>query len=909
MKVGILFGGRSREREISFAGGRTVYDNLDKSLFDAVPIFVDSFGNLTLLDWQYVYKGSIRDFYPPANALPSSPHAFQIYAESLNLPTKEEQTALLQKIGKPISPSELPQYIDFAFLTLHGSYGEDGSIQGLLQYLDIPYTASGILPSAIGMNKVFQKRMMQGGGFAGPKFESINKQKWLKMAKNTSAIQSYFSDLQSQIGMPMVVKAANQGSSIGAMILTENSWEKFAESMNRAFFMEDMTHRRWTSMNEEEQIDFIRNLVDIRSGLGLPLEVKRGSEKQIIHHPEKLLTFLQNHFTSNNSTLELRAFDTEKEVIIEEFLRGKEFSCIVLKGEESELIALPPTEIRTGHNIYDYRSKYLPGMSRKVTPIHLEDAAIEAIRKECVHLFEFFQFHTYARIDGFYTDKGEIFLNDPNTTSGMLPSSFFFHQAAEIGLNPSQFLTYIIRSSLQERINDAPNNLQFVDLLPQLDAQIVSLQSQKKSKKKVGIVLGGYSSERHISVESGRNIYEKLASSEKYAPIPIFLTGDVHHYELYQIPINILLKDNADDIKDKIDHFKKHPIVESIKLEAKEIVQKYTSGDAVDTPQKISVEALAEKVDTVFIALHGRPGEDGRLQSDLEKYNLPYNGSGVQSSRTTIDKYATGQILKKEGIYVAEQLLLAKQDWEKQPQTAIEHIGNTFKYPLIAKPSDDGCSSAVKKIRNTKQLDAYLQLMFRSEEEFDRLGAVGKILHLQANEEFPQKRNCLIEELIEQKDSAHFLEVTGGLLTHLEENGNIRYEMFEPSETLASEDVLSLEEKFLAGHGQNITPARYDKNPKRRAEIAAQVKADLQRVAEILKVEGYARIDAFVKVLKDGSVQTYIIEVNSLPGMTPATAIFHQCALNGYTPYAFIDAILEYGMAKRLGVKTTLYKF
>jgi len=70
LKIGILFGGPSREREIAFAGGRTVYDNLNKSLFEPVPIFVDSHRNFILLDWQYIYKGTIRDFYPPVSELP-----------------------------------------------------------------------------------------------------------------------------------------------------------------------------------------------------------------------------------------------------------------------------------------------------------------------------------------------------------------------------------------------------------------------------------------------------------------------------------------------------------------------------------------------------------------------------------------------------------------------------------------------------------------------------------------------------------------------------------------------------------------------------------------------------------------------------------------------------------------------
>ena len=69
----------------------------------------------------------------------------------------------------------------------------------------------------------------------------------------------------------------------------------------------------------------------------------------------------------------------------------------------------------------------------------------------------------------------------------------------------------------------------------------------------------------------------------------------------------------------------------------------------------------------------------------------------------------------------------------------------------------------------------------------------------------------------------------------------------------------------------------------------------------ILKVSGYARIDAFVKVYKDGRVETIIIEINSLPGMTPATCIFHQCALNGYKPFEFIDKIIGFGI-KRNGL-------
>ena len=156
LRVGVLFGGTSREREVSFAGGRTVYDNLDKNLFEPIPLFVDSFGNFILLKWEFVYKGSIRDFYPPADVLPESRHQFQIYAESLGNLDGQEQLKLINKIGSKVEPGALSSLMDIAFLCLHGNDGEDGRIQGLLEYLRIPYTGSGILSSAIGMNKAIQ---------------------------------------------------------------------------------------------------------------------------------------------------------------------------------------------------------------------------------------------------------------------------------------------------------------------------------------------------------------------------------------------------------------------------------------------------------------------------------------------------------------------------------------------------------------------------------------------------------------------------------------------------------------------------------------------------------------------------------------------------------------------------------
>lgn len=904
LKVGIIFGGPSREREISFAGGRTVYDNLNKSLFEPVPIFVDSLGNFILLNWEFIYKGTIRDFYPPVSALPASAHGFQIYIESLGKLSTEEQDQIISQVGQKVEPQDFASLFEFAFLTLHGPQGEDGAIQGLLEWYGIPYSGSGILSSAIGVSKTAQKALMRAAGFATPKTATVSRHEWLSTDYKGDIIYK----LIHQIGLPFVVKAPNQGSSIGVSVVTENDVQQIAAAINRSFFIQEITAGEWRGYTEEQKFRFITSLTDIREGIGLPIEfgirnsefgmentetVKsaiRNPQSELISHSEELYAYLES-LTDGKAIL--ANVNGEEEVLIEGFLPGKEFSCIVIQGENGEPIALPPTQIIKSNNVFDYRSKYLPGMTRKVTPIDVPTDHLERIRQECCRLFTALHFNVYARIDGFVNSLGEVFLNDPNTTSGMLPSSFFFHQAAEIGMNPSQFLTYIIRTSLVERTKAGKNSIFLKAKTSALDQAIEALHTSDTRKTRVAVIMGGFSSERHISVESGRNIYEKLASSGKYDPLPVFLTGSEAQHELYVMPINIMLKDNADDIKEKIlTGGAKHPIIRQIVEETKAITQKYV-GTSIDYPYAVTYADLADAVDEVFIALHGRPGEDGAVQRELEKVGLPYNGSGVESSQTTINKYETNKILRQHGISVANHDVVYQADWEKDTQAVIQRLESQFRYPIIAKPADDGCSSAVKKIDSREELVAFAQMMFRPTLTFLREPA--QILELKANEEFPQKSWFLVEELISRNGAKHFLEITGGLLTRLNEAGERVYEVFEPSEALASGEILSLEEKFLAGEGQNITPARFSKDAEAQKYISQQVRATLQKTAEILHVEGYARIDAFVRIFDDNRAETIIIEVNSLPGMTPATCIFHQTAINGYKPYQFIDAILEYG--------------
>ncbi len=896
IKVGIFFGGPSREREISFAGGRTVYDNLDKSLFTPVPIFVDSFRNFILLDWEYIYKGSIRDFYPPVTALSTVSTDFQLYAESLGAANASQQAAMANQVGRLLTSTELGSLIDVAFLALHGEYGEDGQLQQELSNLGIAYTGSGVAASQIGIDKAVQKELMSRRDFASTHLRVLAREAWL-----TANVGDLYEEMGTELGFPFVVRPARQGSSIGVSIIEQkDGLEAFERSVNRAFFREYIPMNEWADRTPFDRTEYLKMLGDLREGVGFPVRVTLGDTTETIYRPERLLDYLDTQTSQaehHSHLFILEGVHTESSVILESFISGKEFSCIVLRTETGQALALPPTEIIKGGEVFDYRSKYLPGLSRKETPIHLPDEQVEAIRRECERLFNELGFQVYARIDGFYGKEGAIFLNDPNTTSGMLPSSFFFHQAAEIGLNPSQFLTYIIRISLQERMLEQPRNQRWINLGQQLDALLDDRSASTRQRRLIAVILGGDGAERHISVESGRNVYEKLGGSEKYEPIPVFLTRRDGEYVYYRLPVNLLLKDNADDIRDKILHWQDHPLLTHIRQEATAITQKYAGPNVVFSPQPITLNELADLVDGVFIALHGRPGEDGQLQKELEDRHLPYNGSSVASSELTIDKLETLQALKKAGLPVAKQLLQRQQTFAASPEEFYDRVEKQLGYPLIAKPVDDGCSAAVKVIHDRADLEAYTQLMFGVAPE--QAATWRQQLKLKPKEEFPAKDKILFEERITAKGADKFVEITGGILTRYAADGSIDYQNFEPSETPSKGEVLSLEEKFLAGEGQNITPARLATAKYDYAYVASRVKADLEKAARTLGVEGYCRIDAFVRVYNDtGKVETLVIEVNSLPGMTPATAIFHQAALVGCKPYEFIDQILNFGFAR-----------
>lgn len=272
----------------------------------------------------------------------------------------------------------------------------------------------------------------------------------------------------------------------------------------------------------------------------------------------------------------------------------------------------------------------------------------------------------------------------------------------------------------------------------------------------------------------------------------------------------------------------------------------------------ISWDDLPTIADFVFIALHGGKGENGCVQGALEMLGIPYNGSGVLASALCMDKYKANQYLRDQGFDVPKSHLVSYQAWKTSADHLMIDLVNSLGWPLIVKPHDDGCSVMVQKVSTQHDLVAAIEQIFAY-----------------------QKNYVLIEECIIG------MELTVGV------TGNDIPHALPPSQAIALEGILSIKEKFLPGKGENQTPA-----PLPAASLLF-VKKTIEATYNAIGCKGYARIDCFYQSPDQnphGTERVVILEINSLPGLTPATCIFHQAAEVGIKPMDFIDMIVELGL-------------
>jgi D-alanine-D-alanine ligase len=577
MKIGIFFGGPAREREISFAGGKTAMENIDKSLFEPVPVFVDGCGNFILLNPELVYAPSIRDFYPPQ----SYQGDYRIYSESLGQMSDDELLTMISTVGTKISPDKFSEYFKFAFIAMHGPACEDGSIQGLLEWYGIPYSGPSLLGSSIGIDKIAQNDLIKLAIGLDKKTTTLTR---AYFEANDSA--KVFEEIKEKVGLPFVVKAPHQGSSIGVSFVKKDSVEDFEKAVKQCLFIREVSENEWNSVDKHE---FVQRMANLDEGIGLPVSMNG----EVIYHPIELLEKLNENLSGENKVVQLISMNSEDAILIEGFVKGQEFSCGVIQTPDCESVALPPTEIIANVEVFDFKAKYQSSATRKKIPVDTSLENNQKIQHDVKATFDALKFGVCTRIDGFLTPDGRVILHDPNTIPGMSPTSLIFKQMAEIGMNVTDAITYFIRQSIRERIRASKNTFKFQRLLDNLDAAIAKRIEEMPNRKGVAIIFGGYSPEiQEDSYLKARKVFGKLAASTEYRPVPIFLSGTVENYRLHRLPVNLMFKEFAEDVAKLLDQ-PVHPLIVQTRKNAEKITLHFT-GKLMEEIKEVSREESHE---------------------------------------------------------------------------------------------------------------------------------------------------------------------------------------------------------------------------------------------------------------------------------------------------------------------------
>lgn len=281
---------------------------------------------------------------------------------------------------------------------------------------------------------------------------------------------------------------------------------------------------------------------------------------------------------------------------------------------------------------------------------------------------------------------------------------------------------------------------------------------------RIGVLWGGMSAEREVSLKSGRAVYDAL-------------------------------------------------------------VAKGYSVTGIDAGKLLPTKIKPSEIDIVFIALHGKFGEDGTVQGMLELIGVPYTGSGVLASALAMDKVATKRLLVSAGIPTPRFAVYWRPETPEDIPDLAEQILNEFRTPLVAKAPDQGSSLGVTIASNRAEVIRGLQLAF---EYGDRV---------------------MIEEFVKG------VEITAALL------GNRNPQVLPLIEIVSETGRYDYESKYTEGMSSHIIPPRVPEDMQKEVSRLAAATFDL------IGCRGLARVDFIVS--EDG--HPYVLEVNTVPGLTPVS--------------------------------------
>jgi len=401
LRVGILFGGRSGEHEVSLLSAASVLNAIDKEKYEVVPIGITKDGRwLTAGDAQNLLLGKsasdgARRSTPDEKHLragdPETTPGAAVLAqgESVVVPPEpvHRQSGLMPfqtDAALTRRASDRAINVDVIFPVLHGTFGEDGTIQGLLELADIPYVGAGVLGSAAGMDKDIMKSLFIAAGIPIVKHVTVLRSAWENKPKKVQQL------VESKLKYPVFVKPANLGSSVG---------------ISKAH------DRKELGPAIEEAAKFDRKIV-IERGVG-------GKKN-----------------------------------------KAREIECSVLGNDEP--IASLPGEIVPGKEFYDYTAKYLDEGSQLIIPAKLTKAETKRVQELAIAAFKAVDCSGLARVDflmepGSGKKAGKIYLNEINTMPGFTAISMYPKLWAASGLGYSDLIDRLIQLGMERHADKKKN--------------------------------------------------------------------------------------------------------------------------------------------------------------------------------------------------------------------------------------------------------------------------------------------------------------------------------------------------------------------------------------------------------------------------------------------------------------------
>uniref|UniRef100_A0ACD5WQY3 Uncharacterized protein n=1 Tax=Avena sativa TaxID=4498 RepID=A0ACD5WQY3_AVESA len=864
LRVGLVCGGPSAERGISLNSARSVLDHIQ--------------GEDLLVSCYYIDCGMNAFGISPAQLYSNTPSDFDFKLESL-----AQEFHSLTEFAEHLSAN-----VDIVFPVIHGKFGEDGGIQELLEKTNVPFVGTASNECRRAFDKHNASLELNTKGFLTvPNFlvenDTLDKSKLEEWFRNTN--------LNKENGK-VVVKPTRAGSSIGVVV---------AYGANEA----------------AEKAEGI---------------ISEGIDDKVI-----IEVFLEGgcEFTA----IVIDVGNSEP---------------VVLLPTEVELQSFSNTDIEED-TIFNYRRKYLPTQQVAYhTPPRFPAEVIDCIRKGVSLLFQHFGLRDFARIDGWFlptpatsllssenggkfgnTEYGTVLFTDINLISGMEQTSFLFQQASKVGFSHSRILRTIVQHACSRFPSLVPRNNAWTALFREMQsAKQAEVIQNGTCKQKAFVIFGGDTSERQVSLMSGTNVWLNLQGFDDLDVTPCLLTpangySSSHNNDfsessrdVWTLPYSLVLRHTTEEVCAAcFEAIEPERVEITSRLRGqvmKELEQGLRKKDwfagfdiADEQPTQYSLEQwinhVKEAKAVVFIAVHGGIGEDGTIQSLLESAGVPYTGPGPIASRTCMDKVATSLAVDHLASYGIHTIPKDVRLSEELVQTSRVDIWNELKAKLqtetvCVKPARDGCSTGVARLCCPEDLEVYTNALRRKLQRLPAncLSRAHGVIEMPV----PPPESLIFEPYIETdeiiisnesrddssrhlvwKGEKEWLEITVGVVGKRGEMHSLN-----PSITVKeSGDILSLEEKFQGGTGINLTPPPATI----MSEAALQrCKSCIETMANTLGLEGFSRIDAFVNV-RSGEV--LLIEVNTVPGMTPSTVLIHQALTEEppIYPHKFFRTLLD----------------